>query len=154
MIDEANLTDRERRNLAAVRIARERTRQKYGNVIQVMTTDEEAVEAAGGAAIPVNQLNNSKPLNVGWTWKGKGNEDKKMADSNSYSDLTDELIKTEERLLGKSVTVKKQTPTNVVVDNEPLEEVTEIGRVAKPTVSKSSKITKAEREKLKKLLSE
>ena len=56
------LTDLQRRNLAAIRIKRAQMRNQFGNNIQIVDTDEEVLRATGPMAIPASAIMTDKQI--------------------------------------------------------------------------------------------
>ena len=148
-MNENNLTDRQRRNLAAVRIRRELTKRKYGDMVQVVTTDEEAAANTGAAAMPIGSLGNHKPLTMRWNMQHKGGAEERMEDSKVYDDLTEALIDTEKRLLGQKVDKNAEPVSDVITDAADMQEVSEIGKV---TTGGKKKFSAKDAAKLRELL--
>ncbi len=61
-MDVSMLNARQRANVAGLRLKRDAIRRKYGNAVQIVTTDEEAANASGWMAMPLNLLNTNKQV--------------------------------------------------------------------------------------------
>lgn len=57
-----SLDPRQRANVAGLQIKREAIRRKYGNAVQILTTDEEAANQSGWMALPLKEINTSKQV--------------------------------------------------------------------------------------------
>lgn len=63
-MDVSNLTPRQRANVAGLQLKKDAIRRKYGNAVQILTTDEEAANASGWMALPLNLLTGNKQLTL------------------------------------------------------------------------------------------
>ena len=63
-MDMSNLSPRQRANVAGLRIKRDAVQRRYGNGVQILTTDEEAANASGWMALPLNLVNTGKQLTL------------------------------------------------------------------------------------------
>lgn len=63
-MDVSTLSPRQRANVAGLQLKREAIKRKYGNNIQIVTTDEEAAMASGWMATPLSLVNTNKQLSV------------------------------------------------------------------------------------------
>ena len=63
-MDVSNLTPRQRANVAGLQLKRDAIRRKYGNSVQIITTDEEAANASGWMALPLSLINTNKQLTL------------------------------------------------------------------------------------------
>lgn len=59
-----DLTEQQRRNLAALRIMKEMTNRKYGKSVQIVTSEQEALDASGVMALPMRYLGTNKPVSM------------------------------------------------------------------------------------------
>lgn len=82
-MDVSMLTPRQRANVAGLQLKREAIKRKYGNAVQIITTDEEAAAASGWMATPINLVNSNKQLTVYM--------DKKVVDSTKSRKLSETL---------------------------------------------------------------
>ena len=63
-MDVSNLSPRQRANVAGLRIKRDAIQRRYGNSVQIITTDEEAANTSGWMALPINLVNTGKQLTL------------------------------------------------------------------------------------------
>jgi hypothetical protein len=63
-MDVSTLSARQRANVAGLQLKRDAIRRKYGNAVQIVTTDEEAANASGWMALPLNLINTNKQVTL------------------------------------------------------------------------------------------
>ena len=61
-MDMSSLSARQRANVAGLQLKRDAIRRRYGNSVQILTTDEEAAMSNGWMALPLNLVNTGKQL--------------------------------------------------------------------------------------------
>ena len=63
-MDVRELNPRQRANVAGLKLKRDAIQRKYGNAVQIITTDEEAANASGWMAMPIGLINTNKQLTL------------------------------------------------------------------------------------------
>lgn len=63
-MDVSTLSARQRANVAGLQLKRDAIKRKYGNAVQIMTTDEEAANASGWMALPISLINTNKQITL------------------------------------------------------------------------------------------
>ena len=136
-INREELSDRQRRNLASLHLVKDRVKKRYGDLVQVVTTDEQAIANSGTIAIPFKQLDNTKPLTIAMTLRDReGNET--VTSRGDTEDLLTVLERMDDAISNKkakqverSVASKKQEP----VKRETSEEFGKIKQARTPKVT-------------------
>jgi hypothetical protein len=130
-MDVSTLSPRQRANVAGLQLKRESIKRKYGNNIQIVTTDEEAAMASGWMATPISLVNTNKQLSVRLdkqvidTIKSQKlsevpRDEEKLVDNGE--DLVTALERSVEELKGRPVTNKAaaKAVTPVVATTRPV----------------------------------
>lgn len=63
-MDMSGLTPRQRANVASLRLKKEAIKKKYGDAVQIVTTEAEAASAKGWLAIPLKDIPTNQQLTV------------------------------------------------------------------------------------------
>lgn len=63
-VDMSKLTPLQRRNIAALEIKKEQLKHRFGTGITIITTMDELLRETGPMAIPVSQLETTKPVSI------------------------------------------------------------------------------------------
>ena len=63
-MDMSGLTPRQRANVASLRVKKEAIKRKYGDAVQIVTTEAEAAAAKGWLAIPLKEIPTNQQLTV------------------------------------------------------------------------------------------